>query len=343
MDTSYFDHRKNRNNMRILTCSELLHKQFEKSVVTLGNFDGVHRGHTEIFYHLTDRARQLGMPSIVVTFEPHPLAVLAPELAPQRITTFDQKAALIAAAGIDCLVVIKFTPEFSLSSAESFVRDILCHSLGMRHVIIGHDYAFGRDRQGNFETLSRLGKECGFTLEDLDPVGIENTIFSSSLVRRLITAGDMGGTAAVLGRYHTISGEVVHGREIGKKLGFPTANINTYNELIPPDGVYAVMATVDDKLLPGACNIGTNPTFDGKERTIEVFLLDFSGQLYSRQLAISVVQRLRDVKKFSNMEALVEAISADVTSTRDILASVDRSMIPLFNMYFERAGNEQTV
>ncbi|MBT1071586.1 bifunctional riboflavin kinase/FAD synthetase [Pelotalea chapellei] len=319
--------------MKILHCRDLLLKNFEKSVVTIGNFDGVHRGHTEIFRFLTTRAQDLEMPSVVVTFEPHPLAVLAPELAPQRITTFDQKAALIAAAGIDCLVVIEFTPEFSLCSAESFVRDILCHSLGMRHVIIGHDYAFGRDRQGNFETLSRLGKECGFTLEDLDPVGGGGAIFSSSLARRLLSAGDITGATEVLGRYHTISGQVVHGREIGIKLGFPTANIATYNELIPPEGVYAVMVTVDDKLFWGACNIGSNPTFNGERCTVEVFLLDFSGHLYDRQLSVSFVQRLREEKKFSNMETLIEAIGHDVARTREILASVEKDMIPVpFNL-----------
>ncbi len=313
--------------MRILTGSEIFKKNFEGSVVTIGNFDGVHRGHAEIFRHLTLTAKRLGLPSVVVTFEPHPLAVLAPELAPPRITTFDQKVSLIAAAGVDNLAVIEFTRQFAQLSAVDFVHEILCHSLGMHHIIIGHDYAFGRNREGNYATLSRLGAECGFTLEDLQPVGEGADIFSSSLARRLIAAGDMSGACQVLGRWHVVSGQVVHGREIGQKLGFPTANIVPRNELVPPDGVYAVVVAMDGGQYQGACNIGTNPTFDGKERTIEVFLLDFSGSLYDRELSLCFVQRLRDVKKFSDIGALIEAINLDVAASRTILNAASRKLV----------------
>ncbi|BCS53942.1 riboflavin biosynthesis protein [Geobacter sp. SVR] len=276
---------------------------------------------------------------MVVTFEPHPLKVVAPELAPQLITTFNQKAALIAAAGIDCLAVIPFTAEFSRMPADSFVREILCRSLGMRHIIIGHDYAFGRDRQGNFETLAHLRTECGFLLEDLDPVGQGKDVFSSSLARRLISAGDMAGASAILGRYHVISGRVVHGREMGHKLGFPTANIATPNELVPPDGIYAVMVAANGGLYQGACSIGTNPTFDGKERSIEVFLLDFSGELYDTEIALCFVQRLRDMIKFPDAEALIRAIGADVSATRAILAEVEGHLIaPLIPGFSDRGA-----
>lgn len=317
--------------MRILTGSHIINHSFDGSVVTIGNFDGVHRGHAEMFRRLASRSAQLGLPSVVVTFEPHPLVFLAPESAPPLITTFEQKAALIAEAGIDYLVVIDFTREFSLIEAESFVRDILCTGLGMRHIIIGHDYAFGRDRKGDFETLARLGAELHFTLEDLDPVGEGDMVFSSSLVRRLIVNGDVAAAATILGRYHVISGRVVHGREIGHKLGFPTANIATCNQLIPADGVYAVMVAVGDDLYQGACNIGTNPTFDGRERTIEVFLLDFDGSLYERELALCFVRRLREVRKFADAGELIQAIEHDVASTRTILAACDASLVkPLF-------------
>lgn len=313
--------------MQILDCTDIGIKHFEGSVVTIGNFDGVHCGHAELFRHLKDLGARLGLPTVVVTFEPHPLVVLAPEAAPHLITTFDQKAALIAAAGIDCLAVIEFTPEFSLRSAESFVHDVLCLSLGMRHIIIGHDYAFGRDRQGNYETLSRLGGEYGFALEDLEPFGVEGTIYSSSLARRMIASGDMPGATQVLGRYHVISGQVIHGCEIGHKLGFPTANIATRNELIPADGVYAVMVAVGDELFQGACSIGSNPTFDGKERTIEVFLLDFARQLYGHEIALCFVQRLRDVCKFPDAGTLIQAIEQDVATARMVLAAVQKEMI----------------
>lgn len=313
--------------MHVLTGSEILNKHLDGSVVTIGNFDGVHLGHIELFKRLRQMGQQLGLPTVVITFEPHPLVVLAPEAAPALITTSEQKAALIAENGIDYLVVIEFTLEFSRITAEAFVREILCKALGMRHIIIGHDYAFGYERQGNYETLERLGSQCGFTVQDIDPVGVDGAIFSSSLARRLIGSGKLDAAKAILGRYHVISGQVVHGRQIGAKLGFPTANITTRNELIPPDGVYAVMVAIDGILLKGACSIGTNPTFGDGERTVEVFLLDFSGRLYDHEIAICFVQHLREVRKFFDVEELIETIGRDITATRQILDNVDRQKL----------------
>jgi len=326
--------------MRILTGPEIFNNDLNGSVITIGNFDGVHRGHLEIFRRLTLEGHRLGLPAVAVTFDPHPLALLSPENAPPLITTPDQKAALIAEAGIDCLAVIEFTREFSQIAAETFVRDILCGSLGMRHIIIGHDYAFGRDRQGNYQTLTRLGAECGFTVEDLDPVREGEIIFSSSLARRMVSSGDMPGAAAILGRYHVISGRVVHGREIGHMLGFPTANIETHNELIPPDGVYAVMVIVGDTILKGACSIGTNPTFGDGDRTIEVFLLDFSDEIYDRDISLCFVQRLRETRRFSDAGALIKAIEQDVAQTRSILAAAEPGMVrPLLNYKTKALGS----
>jgi riboflavin kinase/FMN adenylyltransferase len=317
--------------MRRITGFEIFNKNFEGSVVTVGNFDGVHKGHVEIFRHLKENSRRLGLPAVVVTFEPHPLKVLAPDKAPELITTFEQKAGLIADAGIDCLAVVSFTHEFAQMEADDFVRDILCDSLGMRHIVIGHDYAFGRGREGNYMTLEKLGAERGFTLEDMNPIGGENgIIFSSSLVRRMVADGDMESASKILGRYHTISGTVVHGREIGRTIGFPTANIYTSNELIPRDGVYSVIVLVDGHPVKGACNIGFNPTFEGATHTIEVFLLDFSGEIYDREIAVCFVNRLRDVMKFPDACALILAIRQDVERTRMILDKVDDQLIKLF-------------
>jgi riboflavin kinase/FMN adenylyltransferase len=313
--------------MQLLDCSNIGIQYVKESVVTIGNFDGVHRGHAELFRHLKDRGARLGLPTVVVTFEPHPLLVLAPEAAPPLITTFPQKVELIKQAGIDYLAVIRFTHDFSQIPAELFVRTRLCQPFGMRHIIIGHDYAFGRNRMGNYGTLADMAAECGFSIEDMEPFGDNATIYSSSLARRMISNGDMSAAAAVLGRYHVISGRVVHGREIGSKIGFPTANIVTENELIPPDGVYAVIVSVDGQLIKGACNVGKNPTFEGNDRTIEVFLLDYSGDLYDKNLAVSFVQRLRDVSKFPDAETLIQAINTDVLMTRDVLASADMNMI----------------
>jgi riboflavin kinase/FMN adenylyltransferase len=323
--------------MRLIHITGNLKSCIDKSVVTIGNFDGVHRGHVEVFQHVKQVSNSKGLPSVVLTFKPHPLEVLAPESAPPMITTFDQKAALIAAAGIENLVVIEFDVKFSRMSAESFVQDVLCGCLGMKHIIIGHDYAFGRDRQGDFETLTSLGKEHDFTLEDLEPVGIGDTIFSSSLARRRIASGDMFGAAEVLGRYHTISGLVVHGRQIGSTLGFPTANIETHNKLIPPDGVYAVMVALDGCCFQGVCNIGTNQTFGSNLSTIEVFLFDFSGDLYNRELVICFVQRLREGRKFPDAETLIRAISLDVAASRTVLSSVQQNFVN--TLYCQQSGH----
>lgn len=313
--------------MRILTGSEVFNKNFKKSAVTIGNFDGVHRGHVELFNRLKEISTAHGLPSVVVTFEPHPLKVLSPGSAPCLITTFDQKVALISDTGVDCLVVVPFTIELSQMSAEDFVIRILCESLGMRHILIGHDYAFGRGREGSYETLELLGLDHGFTLDDLEPIGHGDMIFSSSLVRNQLVSGDMAAVSGILGRYYMISGSVVHGREIGHAIGFPTANISTMNELIPPDGVYAVMAMIEGRLVKGACNIGLNPTFEGGSRTIEVFLLDFSGQIYGSEIAVYFVRRLRDVMKFPDAATLVKAIKTDVEFTRTILDEVQEDLI----------------
>jgi riboflavin kinase/FMN adenylyltransferase len=309
--------------MRVVTGSDIRSGSLHDTVVTIGNFDGVHRGHREIFSRLISCGLRRGLQSVVVTFEPHPLKILSAEATPPMITTFDQKVALIGSAGVECLVVVPFTAKFARMTADDFVRNMLCDALGMRHIIIGHDYAFGKGREGNFRTLERIGAEKGFTLEDMQPVGEEGMVFSSSLARRLISAGDMEAASGVLGRYHMISGTVVHGRDIGRSLGFPTANIATCNELLPPDGVYAVMVSVGGRLVQGACSIGLNPTFDGGSRVIEVFLLDFTDQIYGREIAVCFVQRLRDIRKFAEVSELIVAIDRDVLLTRDILAAVD--------------------
>lgn len=315
--------------MRIVTGTAIYNKILDASIVTIGNFDGVHRGHAEIFAHLKQKSIARGLPTVVVTFEPHPLKILAPESAPPLITTFEQKCALIEESGIDYLIVVPFSKEFSQVPAADFVLNILCSSLGMRHIIIGHDYAFGRGREGNFATLANLGALNGFTLEDLPPIGEDGAVFSSSLVRSAVAAGDMDAASRILGRYYQISGTVVHGREMGQALGYPTANIATANELLPPDGVYAVLAQVAGQLVKGACNVGCNPTFGGKTRTIEVFLLDFSGRIYDHDITVHFVRWLRPEQKFSDIDALKSAISLDVENSRKILENLNRDFLKL--------------
>lgn len=309
--------------MQLVTGLNVYDRTIDASVVTIGNFDGVHRGHAEIFSHLKNTSVARSIPSVVVTFEPHPLKILAPDSAPLMITTFEQKAELIEKFGIDYLVVVPFTSELSQLSASDFVINILCGSLGMMHIIIGHDYAFGKGREGNFQTLELLGEMHGFTLEDLPPIGEEAVVFSSSLVRSAVSDGDVVSAARILGRYYELSGTVIHGRKIGQSIGFPTANIASSYELIPADGVYAVMVQVGGRLVKGACNIGCNQTVGGINQSIEVFLLDFSEQIYDRKIIVRFVQKMRDVKKFSNIDALRVAIYQDVIEIRNVLEKLE--------------------
>jgi len=294
----------------------------DRSVVTIGNFDGVHRGHREIFRQVTNRAKELSALSVVVTFTPHPLRVLRPD--DRRfclITTDDQKRELIAESDIDLLLVIPFSQEFSELSADFFVQRVLHTCLGVRFLVIGHDYAFGRGREGNESFLVKMGRELNFEVQTLDPVGDDGILFSSTVVRQLVTDGAVEGALQILGRCHRVSGQVVHGREIGRSLGFPTANIVTHNELIPGDGVYAVWVSVLGELFMGACSVGVNPTFGGGQHTIEVFLFDFSADLYGHDVVIHFVDKLRDIIKFSDKAALMSQIMSDVATARTILAS----------------------
>lgn len=294
----------------------------ERSVVTIGNFDGVHRGHREIFRQVAAKAAELSIPSIVVTFDPHPLKLLrTDEQRPRLITTSEQKRQLIAETDIDLLLVIPFTLEFAAVSAEQFVRRVLHAFLGVQYLIVGHDYSFGRGREGDDQLLTRMGQELGFEVKSLEPVGDGGLLFSSSAVRRLVASGAVVDALQILGRCHRITGQVIHGREIGRLLGFPTANIVTDNELIPGDGVYAVWVAVSDELFMGACSVGVNPTFGGGQRTVEVFLFDFEGDLYGKELVIHFVDKLRDVLHFPDATALIAQISLDVAAARNILAA----------------------
>lgn len=291
------------------------------TVLTIGNFDGVHRGHREIFSRVRQRADLLDAAAVVVTFDPHPLKLLDPARPLRLITTREQKCSLIAESDIDLLLVIPFTPAFAATPAEAFVRTVLHRGLGMQALVIGHDYAFGRGREGNEQVLERLAGELGFELIALDPVGERDLLFSSSSVRRLVAWGDVAGAVGVLGRCHRVAGQVVPGRRIGRTLGFPTANLVTANELIPADGVYAVRVEVDGELHQGACSIGVNPTFDGGSHTIEAFLFDYDGDLYGRELILHFVERLRDIVRFADVESLMAQIRDDVARCRELLAA----------------------
>ncbi|WP_224962044.1 bifunctional riboflavin kinase/FAD synthetase [Geomonas subterranea] len=290
-------------------------------VVTIGNFDGVHLGHREIFRRVKELARETGGVSVVITFVPHPLKVVAAHKEVRLITTSREKEALIEGSGIDYLLEIPFDRTFAAMPASEFVQRVLVDAIGMERLVIGYDYAFGRGREGDVGLLRELGTRFGYGVEELQPISDGATVYSSTAVRRVVSAGDVAAASLLLGRHFSITGKVVHGHERGRGLGFPTANVDTEKDLIPSVGVYAVKVCLGERLLDGACNIGPNPTFGNARLSIEVFLLDFTGDLYGREITLFFIERLRGEKRFSSLDELKQAIAADVERCREILRS----------------------
>ncbi|MGK2906605.1 MAG: bifunctional riboflavin kinase/FAD synthetase [Desulfuromonadales bacterium] len=291
-----------------------------RTVLTLGNFDGVHLGHREIFRRVVDKARALQGTAVVVTFEPHPLRLLAPDKAPLQLNTPEEKVRLLAASCIDLLVVLNFTRQLADMPAEAFVQDILVGKLGVKHLIVGYDYAFGRNRQGDTQFLAVQARLHNFSLEVLEPVRAAQQAYSSTTIRKILREGRVAEAIQVLGRNFTLDGEVVHGDGRGRKLGFPTANLVTLKEILPRDGVYAVKVKWRDAYYDGVINIGCRPTFAASAPTLEIHLMDFHGDLYSERLRIYFVERLRDELHFASVEALQEAVAEDIVQARKLLA-----------------------
>jgi riboflavin kinase/FMN adenylyltransferase len=292
----------------------------DKTVLTIGNFDGVHLGHREIFRKVVREARARGGTAAVLTFEPHPLRLLAPEQAPPRINTPSEKIRLIEASCIDLLVVLEFTRQIANLSAEAFVHDILMEKLAVHHLVVGYDYAFGRNREGDLNSLRKMAVHYGFTLEALGPISRGGEVYSSTRIRKSLQEGDVAGVVEVLGRNFTLDGVVVHGAGRGHKLGFPTANLQTEKEILPANGVYAVKVKWRDQLYDAVVNIGYRPTFPEQESSLEIHLLDFQQGLYGETIRLYFVERLRAEQRFDSVEALRSAIGADIEHARRILA-----------------------
>jgi riboflavin kinase/FMN adenylyltransferase len=292
------------------------------AVVTLGNFDGVHRGHQRLMQIVRERAVARGGESIVFTFRPHPVKVLAPQLAPPLITTYGRKIELIAAAGIDVVVEEPFDNVLAALSPRTFAEEILARRIGAQEIVIGHDFTFGRDRAGNIGTLEALGRELGFTVHIEPAVSIDGLVASSTKVRELVLSGRVQGAGLLLGRPYALRGRVVRGRGRGRTIGVPTANIATRDELIPKVGVYACRIHIEDDAHDhrAVTNIGWAPTFEGKEFTIEAHVLDFATDIYDHIVTLELVERIRDEKRFPSKEALVEQIHHDMKTARDLLA-----------------------
>ena len=294
-----------------------------RSVVTIGVFDGVHKGHQATIGHTVARARELGLQSVVVTFDPHPAEVVRPGSHPTVLTEPARKAELIEALGADVLCVVPFTPEFSRLSAEAFVHDVLVEHLHAAQVVVGDNFRFGHRAAGDVALLERLGRTFGFAVEGAPLVAEAGTVFSSTYIRSCVDAGDVGAAAAALGRPHRLEGVVVRGDQRGRELGFPTANLLCHRyAAVPADGIYAawMIPRGQRQRLAAAVSIGTNPTFSGRERRVEAYVLDFDGDLYGERLALDFVAHLRGQVRFDSVEPLVAQIAVDVERTRRALA-----------------------
>ena len=281
-------------------------------VLALGNFDGLHRGHLKIIERVRRGALERGGTPMAMTFDPHPSRIVRPDKAPPLLMTKEQRLDALARAGMHAVAVVRFTPELSRWDPETFVRVALVEWLRVAEVWVGANFLFGHERSGTFTVLRTLGQRYGFRADKIDPVRYKEFVVSSTRIRRLVTEGKVDEAAALLGHQFYIDGVVVDGKHRGREIGFPTANLQTDNELLPPNGVYATTVTVDEVVHPSVTNVGVRPTFgDSTATTVEAHLLDFNADLYGRRLRLGFVQRLRDERKFADVDALRAQIAAD--------------------------------
>ncbi|MFE7467376.1 bifunctional riboflavin kinase/FAD synthetase [Streptomyces sp. NPDC057499] len=301
-----------------------------RSVVTIGSYDGVHRGHQLIIGRAVERARELGVPSVVVTFDPHPSEVVRPGSHPPMLAPHHRRAELMAELGVDAMLVLPFTTEFSRLAPAEFIVKVLVDKLHARLVIEGPNFRFGHRAAGNVELLTEFGATYDYRVEvvDLYVSGAAGggEPFSSTLTRRLVAAGDVAGAAEILGRPHRVEGVVVRGAQRGRELGFPTANVETLpHTAIPADGVYAGWLNVDGEAMPAAISVGTNPQFDATERTVEAYAIDRVGlDLYGMHVSVDFLAYVRGMLKFGSIDELLVAMAADVKRCSELVAAYER-------------------
>jgi riboflavin kinase / FMN adenylyltransferase len=286
-------------------------------VLALGNFDGVHRGHRKILERMRRVAAEHGATAVVMTFDPHPPRVVRPDKAPPLLMTKAQKLEALADAGVQGAAIVRFTPELSRWDPELFVRTVLVDWLHVAEVWVGANFLFGHDRAGNFSMLRTLGARYGFKAEKIDPVRYKEFVVSSTRIRRLVGEGRVDEAGALLGHQYVIDGTIMHGDHRGRTIGFPTANLCTENELIPPHGVYATTARIGSVVYPSVTNVGTRPTVDSSGRTtIETHVFNFDRDIYGESIRIGFVQRMRDERAFESLDALRMQIDADCRHAR---------------------------
>ena len=299
----------------------------QQAVVTIGNYDGIHRGQRAILDRVVARAKELGAPSALITFDPHPLAFLRPREAPPRLTTFVQKERLVEQSGIDALLVLSFDAELAARSAEVFAREFLSRSLGAREIYVGRGFRFGRKREGDVALLERLGAKLGFTAIGVEEVQWHGEAVSSTRIRHALLEGRVEDAQAMLGRPYELVGEVLRGDRMGQKLGWPTINLKIDNVLVPHDGVYATQVQLPglEHSFDAATNVGTRPTvYENFHRVVESHILDFSSDVYGQIVALRFHRRLRDERIFPSIMELSAQIGRDVAATREHFAGLRR-------------------
>jgi riboflavin kinase/FMN adenylyltransferase len=304
--------------MKIIRDLNIVHLD-RPTVLTIGSFDGIHRGHQHLIAQVIARAKEIGAASALVTLHPHPKVVLHSTSRLQYISTLEERLDLLATLGLDYTVVFPFSLETSQIRAREFVQMLLDH-LQMKEIVCGKDFALGYKREGTVEFLRALGVEKNFSVHVVEPKVFDGEIISSTRIRQLVAAGDLDAATRLLGRYPSVRGRVIKGNQRGRQLGFPTANLAiAERRLIPADGIYAVRIKIGERWYGGAANIGVRPTFDNGARLVEVFVLDFDDDLYDQFVEVQFIKRLREERKFENIAALIEQMKQDVAQAREVL------------------------
>ncbi|MDB2415235.1 bifunctional riboflavin kinase/FAD synthetase [Rickettsiales bacterium] len=305
--------------MEIIFDYQNIPEKAKKSVAALGNFDGFHKGHKTIIDNCHNIARAKNTPTSIITFEPHPVSLFKPDSEPFRITTFEQKAALIEKCGVDYLFCMKFDKGFSNISADDFIEKILIGDLDVSHVVIGYDFIFGHNRQGNAEFLKERLDAHNIGFSQLEAIGSSDITYSSSKVREYIKVGDLSKVRQILGHNFKISGKIIKGDQRGRQIGFPTANIELGSYVRPARGVYAIKVEIEGNLHIGVANFGIRPSFDGNKELLEVHIFDFSEDIYGIDIEVELVDYIREEKRFENIESLISKIKEDCNRAKAIL------------------------
>ncbi|KZN66951.1 bifunctional riboflavin kinase/FAD synthetase [Pseudoalteromonas luteoviolacea] len=291
-------------------------------VLTIGNFDGVHLGHTEVLKGLKADAEKYNLPSTVMLFEPQPQEFFIKSKAPARLTRLRDKLALLADIGIDRVICVSFNNKFSNLEAEYFVREVLFQKLGVKALTVGDDFRFGKARKGDFSMLSEIGKELGMHVKDTQSFRQENSRVSSTLIRAALAQGDVDKAHEMLGHTYAISGRVIHGWKKGRELGFRTANVALKRQVSPVQGVFAVNAYIKNEVFKGVANVGTKPTLNGKRALLEVHLFDFDQNIYGQFIKVELIKKLRDEQKFESLAHLTQQITADVDAAKAVFSKI---------------------